>query len=119
MLSRNFRIGRELFTTLKISGVVIGRAGSDLLSLSAYQLPTDAGVGPKFSVVIGAKAIKLAHDRNRLRRRLRALFYKLLPQIKADSATIFWVKDKKLVKMERTELELEVNKLLQRSHLLK
>ena len=116
MFSRNFRINRELFTTLHSSGVVVGWGNSESLSVKSYRLPDQTKKDRlKVAVVIGSKTAKRAVVRNRLKRRIRAIIYKHLTEIKQDLALIFWVKSAGLDRLPYLSLEEEVLSLLGRA----
>jgi ribonuclease P protein component len=96
--------------------VVIGRSSSALVGLTSYDLGRVEGV--RLSIVIGAKVIKSAVNRNLIRRRIRAIFQRQSAGIKPNTATIIWVKSAGILKLSPKELAEEINSLLKRSHLL-
>jgi len=71
----------------------------------------------RFTVIVGTKVSKKAVERNRIRRKIRALLEKKIEEIKPgyDVAMIVRTKAKN---SSKEELEKEINKLLKKSPLL-
>ena len=71
----------------------------------------------RFAFVTSAKVSKKAVVRNKLRRRARAIVYKLLPEAKKDVATMFFFKPG-AEKLNFKEIEEEIKEALQKAGVL-
>lgn len=71
----------------------------------------------RFTVVVGSKVSKLAVDRNRLKRRLRGILEKHLPEL-ASGYDVMVLTKKEALQKPTAELEAQTLSLLKRTPLL-
>jgi len=112
MLSKERRLSKELIKkTLRGGKNVYGQN----MSLKYFAAPSKLST---FAFIISAKKIRSAVFRNKLKRRGRAIVFKILPRLKEGHSILFFFKEKSY-KMKFPELETEIKKLLQREGLFK
>ncbi len=80
-----------------------------MCSFSLHKLPDS--IGPKAATIVSKKALRLAHERNRAKRRLRAAIYKHLGEFKTGYGYVFTIK-KELHDADADEISKEVEQLL-------
>ncbi len=112
MLSKKRRLSKELIKkTLRGGKSVHGQN----VSLKYFAAPSKLSA---FAFIISAKKIKSAAFRNKLKRRGRAIIFKILPRLKEGYSILFFFEEKSY-KMKFLELEMEIKNLLQREGLFK
>ncbi len=112
MLSEERRLSKELIKKTLRGGK---SAHGQNVSLKYFAAPPKLSA---FAFIISAKKIKSAVFRNKLKRRGRAIIFKILPRLKEGHSILFFFKEKSY-KMKFSELETEIKKLLQREGLFK
>ncbi len=111
MLQKNRRLKKELIAKILRQGCNL--RGQNI----SLKYITDSGQSASFSFIVPSKIAKSAVSRNKLKRRGRAIVFKLLPRIKEGySALIFFEKGRP--EMKFSELEKEIIKLLQKAGFL-
>ena len=112
MLSRKRRLNKELIKKIIKQGKAV--RGRDI-SLKYLIIP---GRPSAFSFIISAKNVKKAVDRNKLKRRGRAIVFRLLPRLKENfSGLVFF--NKSSWGMSFSGLEREMTDLFERADFLK
>jgi len=112
MLSKKRRLSRELIRKTLREGK--GAHGQNV-SLKYLAAPLKSSA---FAFIVSAKKIKSAVFRNKVKRRGRAIIFKILPRLKEGYAVLFFFKEKSH-KTKFSELETEMKKLLQGQGLFK
>lgn len=112
MLPQKHRISRRFFNEVFSRGQFFG---GDNLSGKFVKLEVDEP--PRFAVVVSKKGLKLAVDRNRLRRQVYSAIAPLLPRIKPGSAIIIFAKPS-LLKTDFGDLQTMLVNLLKHYNLI-
>ncbi len=114
MLNSQRRIDKGLFDQIIKRGFSVY---TPLLSLSFLPSPLIT-TGSRFAIVVSAKALKMAVDRNKLKRRGRHAIYKNLNRIKNGFLCVFFCK-KKMFSLPFKDFEETMLKLLSQANLLR
>lgn len=111
MLARKHRINKELFTEIIKAGKSVS---SDDLSLKIRPIPADCSA---FAFVVSSRVAKKAVERNKLKRRVRHIIRKVLPEIKRGLGIIIFFK-KGSEKLSFQELEKEILRIFKKGGIL-
>lgn len=112
MLPRKRRLNREFIKKVIKQGKAVRGRGISLKYLVVSGRPS------AFSFIVSGKNVKKAVDRNKLKRRGRAIVFKLFPRLKEGvSGLIFFNQDSQ--NMNFSSLEKEITALFQKTNFLK
>lgn len=113
MLAKQARLSREAVAEVLAQG---RRYGDQ--ALSARALLDDQASPPRFAIVVPAKQVALAVTRHQIKRRIRAIFAKLAPELLPGLMLVIFC-NKEVKNWSFAELKLKLTELLTKAKLFK
>jgi ribonuclease P protein component len=113
MLPKSKRLGKSLVPQVLRQGMTVAAHG---FSARVRRLNTD--IPSRFAVVIAAKTIRKAVDRNRVRRRVYRLLSQEWPRLQSGLQAVIFVNQRGLADTSLSDFHQALLSLLQQSHIL-